>query len=263
MINAETFGQELAGIVKAATTPLLARIDALEKALADMPVPKDGKDGTDGRDGADGSPGKEGAHGRDGIDGKDGADGARGDAGEKGADGRDGQDGAPGADGRDGADGKDGEKGSDGIGLAGAMIDREGGLVLTMSNGDTKALGVVVGKDGMNGRDGSDGAKGADGANGRDGLGFEDMEFDTDAHGRVVAKFVRGDLVKTVRLPGITDMGVHRADGEYLKGDAVSYGGSLWIAQEDGPEGRPDTGKGWRMAVKKGRDGRDLKPKGA
>lgn len=40
MIDAKAFGAELAGIVKAATAPLMARIDALEKALADRPEPK-------------------------------------------------------------------------------------------------------------------------------------------------------------------------------------------------------------------------------
>ena len=48
MIDAKAFGAELAGIVKAATAPLQARIDALEKALADRPEPEAGKDGRDG-----------------------------------------------------------------------------------------------------------------------------------------------------------------------------------------------------------------------
>ena len=44
MIDAKAFGAELAGIVKAATTPLLQRIDALEKRLDALPAPRDGKD---------------------------------------------------------------------------------------------------------------------------------------------------------------------------------------------------------------------------
>lgn len=38
--------------------------------------------------------------------------------------------------------------GRDGVGMAGAMIDREGQLVITMTDGSTKALGTVVGADG-------------------------------------------------------------------------------------------------------------------
>lgn len=37
--------------------------------------------------------------------------------------------------------------GADGVGLADALIDREGRLVITTTAGETKALGVVVGKD--------------------------------------------------------------------------------------------------------------------
>lgn len=134
----------------------------------------------------------------------------------------------------------------DGTGLAGALIDREGNLVITLSNGEVQKLGVVVGKDGAPGHDGADGA---------DGLGFEDMDFEHDGHGRVIAKFQRGDLVKSIRLPGIVDRGPFKTGEEYEKGDAVSYGGSLWIAQ-DATGDKPDGSKSWRLAVKKGRDAR-------
>ena len=46
-----------------------------------------------------------------------------------------------------------------------------------------------------------------------------------------------------------------------MPGDGTTWGGSFWIAQGETGE-KPDTGKGWRLAVKKGRDGRDgtMKP---
>lgn len=47
-------------------------------------------------------------------------------------------------------------KGETGVGLAGALIDRSGVLVLTLSDGTTRDLGVVVGKDGRDGKDGAD-----------------------------------------------------------------------------------------------------------
>lgn len=140
--------------------------------------------------------------------------------------------------------------GRDGAGIADLLLDINGHLIATMTDGRVKALGCVVGKDGKPGRDG------ADGKDGRDGLGFEDLTFDTDEHGRVVAKFQRGDLVKSFRLPGIVDRGVFKSDETYLRGDAVTWAGSLWIAQEDGVKGKPEAGSGWRLAVKKGRDAR-------
>ena len=68
-------------------------------------------------------------------------------------DGKDGRDGEPGKDGKDGEQGIQGEKG---VGAAGAMIDRDGQLIMTMTNGETIRLGNVVGKDGQNGKDGAD-----------------------------------------------------------------------------------------------------------
>ena len=82
------------------------------------------------------------------------------------------------------------------------------------------------------------------------------MEFSTDEHGRPVAKFRRGDVIKSIQLPCIIDRGPFRTGESYQKGDAVSYGGGLWIAQEE-TQDKPDGGKGWRLAVKKGRDGKD------
>lgn len=55
---------------------------------------------------------------------------------------------------------KDGKDGADVVDL---LIDREGALVATLSNGKTKTLGPVVGKDGSAGADGKDGTPGKDG----------------------------------------------------------------------------------------------------
>lgn len=59
-------------IVKALVT------EAVQKAMALIPVAKDGRDGIDGKDGRDGlpgQPGRDGEKGADGLHGKDGADG--------------------------------------------------------------------------------------------------------------------------------------------------------------------------------------------
>lgn len=70
--------------------------------------------------------------------------------------------------------GKDGTPGKDGIGLASAMIDRNGELIVTTTNGETKGLGIVVGRDGRDGIDGKDGAPGLDGKDGAPGLDGKD-----------------------------------------------------------------------------------------
>lgn len=138
---------------------------------------------------------------------------------------------------------KDGEPGKDGVGLAGAIIDRAGELVVTLTNGETRNLGPVVGKDGDPGKDG------------RDGFGFEDIDLlDTDEG--VILRFMRSGDVKDFRLPIIVDRGVYKEGQTYRPGDGVTWGGSYWICQEETTD-KPDSGKGFRLAVKKGRDGRD------
>lgn len=202
---------------------------------------------------------------------------------------------APPRDGKNGLDGKDGKDGQsvqvadvepliaaevqkavsaiprakDGVGVLGALIDREGQLVVTLSDGTTKELGRVVGRDVDMGevlriiaekvaaipvRDGKDGINGKDGA---DGLGFEDAEFEHDEHGRLHVRFIRGDKVKSSRVPCVVDRGVYRSTETYLKGDGTTWAGSFWIAQQDAPPGKPGVeGSGWRLAVKRGMDGK-------
>jgi hypothetical protein len=74
-----------------------------------------------------------------------------------------------------------------------------------------------------------------------------------------------GKSVDTVlHFPVVIDKGTHDPEKSYRMGDGTSYGGQFWIAQKDDPEGRPGTNDGWRLAVKKGRDGKqgDPGPKG-
>jgi hypothetical protein len=158
---------------------------------------------------------------------------------------------------------KDGEPGKDGVGLAGAILSREGGLVLTLTDGTTRDLGIVVGKDADMVALRADVErmvaaipKPKDGA---DGVGFDDLDLIEGQDG-VHLRFARGETVKQFRLPVVIDRGVYR-EGSYHKGDGVTYGGSFWISQEDGNGEKPDSGKGWRLAVKRGRDGKDAVPK--
>lgn len=93
---------------------------------------------------------------------------------------------------------------------------------------------------------------------GADGVGFDDLSFEYDGERSLVLRFVKGDRVKEfpVPLPIIIDRGIYEADGAYVRGDAVTFGGALWICQAD-TDAKPGTNTDWRLAVKKGRDGRD------
>lgn len=147
---------------------------------------------------------------------------------------------------KDGADGKDGK---DGVGLADALIDRQGALVVTLTNGTVKSLGLVVGKDGQDGAAGNDGA---------DALGFDDLSIEFDGERDFKFVMVRGEARKEFgpySMPVVIDRGVWK-EGAFKRGDGVTWGGSFFIAQEDTAD-KPETSKAWRLAVKRGRDGKD------
>jgi hypothetical protein len=73
--------------------------------------------------------------GRDGINGTDGRDGR---------DGKHGKDGAPGRQGAQGPAGKDGLNGVNGVSVTNAYLDFDGGLVITLSNGNEINVGEIM-----------------------------------------------------------------------------------------------------------------------
>ncbi len=93
----------------------------------------------------------------------------------------------------------------------------------------------------------------------KDGLGFDDLSFEYDGERSLTLKFQRGEQSKvfSVKLPVVIDRGVFKEDAVYERSDGATYGGSWWIAQKDAPKGKPGTSEDWRLAVKKGRDGKD------
>ncbi|YBV97102.1 hypothetical protein M1D80_09460 [Phyllobacteriaceae bacterium JZ32] len=124
--------------------------------------------------------------------------------------------------------------------------DAHGHLIGTMSDGSIKDLGDVVGP------------PGARGEPGQDGFGFDDLSVEYDGARQFSFKFTKGDRVKEFpfTVPVMLDRGVYKADTAYEAGDVVTWAGSMWIAQESTTE-KPDAGKSWRLAVKRGRDGKD------
>lgn len=138
----------------------------------------------------------------------------------------------------------DGKQGESGVGLAGALVDRNGNLVVTLSNGETKELGRITGHDGNPGVD---------------GLGFEDMTEHLEDDGRtIVRRYMRGEQVKEFRhsIPHMIYRGVYKSGDSYAKGDMVTFGGSLWHCDADTTD-KPDGGESWTLAAKRGRDGKD------
>lgn len=251
MWDGEAFGKalvaEVADAITRATAPLLEKNAALEARLAELETrqPPRGEKGDPGQDGEPGAPASDQqvaaaveawlkanppAAGRDGADGKDG---------------RDGRDGEPGAPGRDGVDGVAAPV------VAAAIKDHAGELVLTLTDGTVLRTGIFDGAPGENGRDGRDGA---------DGMGFNDFDISLGKDERtVIVSFERGDLQRTFEIgfPVVIDRGVWKADEGYERGDGVTWGGSFWIAQCD-TTAKPETNADWRLAVKRGRDGKDL-----
>jgi integrin beta 3 len=167
--------------------------------------------------------------------------------------------------------------------LGEALIDRQGTLVLTFADGTSQRVGEVVGRDGIDGKDGVDGKDGIDGkdgadgklgADGRDGVdgkpgdpgpagfGFDDLDVEMGEDGRTLRlKFERGEIAQTFELdfPVMIYRGVYKPETDYVRGDAVTFGGSVFVCAADTTQSRPETeGGAWTLAVKRGRDGKDF-----
>ena len=259
MIDPTEFGKAMGAIVREATAPLIQRIADLEARK-----PERGEKGEPGKDAdpvdvaalveevlvrlldsdrvgtlVDLAAAKAVADYFDANPVQPGRDGAPGQAGEKGEKGDPGPAGAPGSDGKDGA------------GVADALIDRHGHLVLTMTDGRTKDLGPVVGRDGEPGKDG------------RDGLSMEAVSrsYDSTTH-EVVERWTVAGEDKELRYPagGIRPGGFWREGLKCLALQAVTHDGALWIAKRD-TTAKPciENADDWQLAARKGRDGRDGK----
>ncbi|MFP5434218.1 MAG: hypothetical protein ACLGIM_14045 [Alphaproteobacteria bacterium] len=215
--------------------------EEVAKAVAALPPPDRGEKGEQGL---------QGERGFDGADGKD-ADpsaiaavvdkavakavsdlpkperGERGEVGEK---------------------GEQGEAGKDGAGIADLVIDRDGNLIASFTDGRLKALGQIIGKDGRDGIDGKDGIP----------FGVDDLNMSLMEDGRTIRlAFAKGETEYAFQIgvPTMIYRGVYREGSAYEQGDTVTWGGSLWHADK-ATTGKPDGGD-WTLAAKRGRDGRD------
>jgi hypothetical protein len=60
-----------------------------------------------------------------------------------------------------------------------------------------------------------------------------------------------------VEKRGLRYLGVYQRAMDYRRGDATTHDGSLWIATDD-TRGQPGVDANWQLAVKRGRDGKDV-----
>ena len=102
-----------------------------------------GAQGIQGVQGEKGDKGDQGKQGIQGVQGEKGDVGADGASGQNGTNGINGKNGVNGQDGQNGQDGKDGQDGTAGRGIDNAMIDNDGYLILTMTDGTTINAGLV------------------------------------------------------------------------------------------------------------------------
>lgn len=255
----------------------------VEKAVAAIPKPQDGKDAdpaviakmvadavaavprpADGKDAdpevitmmvakavseiprpKDGTEGKDGRDGRDAVDGKDG---------------RDGRDGKDAADGKDGRDGKDGEPGRDAAEIdvledinpqrsypRGVWAKHHGATIRATRNTDVLPEdGDVVAAGWQYIIDPS--VRHDTVQSKEDPRSFEVR--DIAASGKVISK-------STFWIPVPIYQGTFTEGKTYSVGDLVTWGGSMWHCEtptQEKPGEKSGEGASWRLAVKKGRD---------
>lgn len=97
---------------------------------------------------------------------------------------------------------------------------------------------------------------GPQGPAGRDGFGFDDLSMVETDKG-CMFRFKRGEDVAEFRLPIMIYRGVFKDGKTYRRGDTVTWGGSLWHCDDETNDNKPDGGKGWTLAAKRGHDGKD------
>lgn len=218
--------------------------------------------GEKGEPGEVGPRGPQGEVGPQGPAGEMGPQGERGEKGEVGDKGERGEKGQPGEKGEAGAQGERGEKGEPGaMGQKGERGEK----------GDVGPIGErgekgAVGDEGARGPRGEKGLDGRDGKDGRDGIGHAELREAVEATVRThiadVLKLFSFDGrtlsfgEQTHRIPSIVYRGIWSEGESYELGDMVTFGGSLFHCEVERTEQRPESGSDWRLAVKRGRDGK-------
>ena len=128
----------------------------------------------------------------------------------------------------------------------------------------------AAGPAGVAGKNGERGEKGEPGRNAADlnflqdyvieqvGRALKTAAVTTPDGGRTL-RWAIGETVHEIKTAIVLDAGVWKEGASYVAGDGVTHGGSFFIAQVD-TAAKPGKSDDWRLAVKRGSDGRDFRP---
>jgi len=140
---------------------------------------------------------------------------------------------------------------------------------------EVRALARIPGPRGERGPPGEIGVKGERGPKGELGRNASDLSYLqqyiidqvdrmlktgklTTADGGRTLSWSLGDTVHEIKTAIVLDAGVWKDGTTYVAGDGVSLGGSFFIAQTT-TTAKPGKSDEWRLAVKRGSDGRDAR----
>ena len=150
------------------------------------------------------------------------------------------------------------------IGIADALLNHDGHLIVTLTNGQTRDVGSVMGRDAdmaLLQKQVADflatiplpapGKDGRDGIDGKDGLGFEDADLVFTEQQGWILRLARDGHVKDLRLPTPWDAGPWRAGTKYPKGAEVIRRNSRWSARTDTYAEPGDGNPDWRLVMKR------------
>jgi integrin beta 3 len=127
----------------------------------------------------------------------------------------------------------------------------------------------AMGPPGIDGKPGERGQKGEPGRNAADLTYLQDYAAEqvarafktatvTTSDGGRTLRWAIGDAVHEIKTAIVLDAGVWREGTTYVPGDGVTLGGSFFIAQAE-TSAKPGKSDDWRLAVKRGSDGRDAR----
>lgn len=142
------------------------------------------------------------------------------------------------------------------VSIAGALIDRDGHLVLTFTDGETKDVGKVEGGIGPQGIPGKAGSNGT----------IDNIKVLQDPENPRSVRLLYKDSGQPIEggelyFPAQVYQGVFSIAKTYELGDVVTWAGSLWHAKGHvvgvkPDEHMPDSKRMWQLIVKRGSEGK-------
>src|SRR5262245_18231431 len=141
------------------------------------------------------------------------------------------------------------------------FVDRAGALSATLSNGEVKVLGQVVGPPGKDcdmaavQQQVAEFLEANKPKDGIDGLSIEQIEYD----GERTFRLANGKVDRSFVIPFPLYRGLWKP-GIYVRGDEVTSDGSQFIAMRDTDKAPGTVDSGWRMDCKRGAVGSQGRP---